>query len=92
MPVYTVRHFPSGQKGSGLATKTVSAPEPMTVRRLLAHIAELGDLPSAVCREGTPAGSPLILLNGRSVHAMDGLDTPLADGDTVSILTPVSGG
>ncbi len=33
-----------------------------------------------------------IFVNGRNVHYLDGLDTRLADGDTLTLLTPVAGG
>lgn len=31
-------------------------------------------------------------LNGRDVRALQGLETPVQDGDTLSILIPVAGG
>jgi molybdopterin synthase sulfur carrier subunit len=34
----------------------------------------------------------LILVNGRSVHILQGLDTPLADGDRVTIMPKAFGG
>ena len=32
------------------------------------------------------------MVNGVSVHSREGFDTPLADGDVVTILPPVGGG
>ncbi|UCH57600.1 MAG: MoaD family protein [Candidatus Bathyarchaeota archaeon] len=32
------------------------------------------------------------MLNGVNVHAMEGFDTPLRDGDVMAILPPVGGG
>ena len=34
----------------------------------------------------------LILVNGRSIHLLQGLDTPLADGDRVTIMPKAFGG
>ena len=34
----------------------------------------------------------LILVNGRSVHLLQGLDTPLTDGDQVTIMPKAFGG
>jgi sulfur-carrier protein len=33
-----------------------------------------------------------ILKNGRNIHFLSGLDTPLDDGDTIALFPPVAGG
>ena len=33
-----------------------------------------------------------VLVNGRNVYLLDGLDTKLSEGDTISIFPPVGGG
>jgi molybdopterin synthase sulfur carrier subunit len=33
-----------------------------------------------------------ILKNGRNIHFLAGLDTPLADGDVIALFPPVAGG
>ncbi len=33
-----------------------------------------------------------VFLNGRNVNAFDGLDTAIGEGDTLSVLPPMSGG
>jgi MoaD family protein len=33
-----------------------------------------------------------ILVNGRGLHVLQGLNTPLSDGDVVAIFPPVAGG
>ncbi len=37
-------------------------------------------------------GDLLILVNGRSIDILDGLDTRLKDGDVVTLLSPFAGG
>jgi molybdopterin synthase sulfur carrier subunit len=34
----------------------------------------------------------LIIVNGRQIHHLQGLDTPLADGDMIAIMPPLLGG
>ncbi len=34
----------------------------------------------------------IVLVNGRRIDNLDGLETPLSDGDVVSIFPPVAGG
>ncbi len=33
-----------------------------------------------------------VFLNGRNINALGGLDTPVNDGDKISVLPPLSGG
>lgn len=33
-----------------------------------------------------------LLVNGRGIHVLQGLKTPLADGDVIAIFPPVAGG
>lgn len=33
-----------------------------------------------------------VLKNGREVHHLEGMETPIADGDTIAIFPPVAGG
>lgn len=52
--------------------------------------AEFPDL--ALFEDGTLREYLSIMKNGRDVVHLEGLDTPLADGDTVSVFPPVAGG
>jgi molybdopterin synthase sulfur carrier subunit len=33
-----------------------------------------------------------VLVNGRGLHVLQGLDTPLSDGDIIALFPPVAGG
>ncbi len=33
-----------------------------------------------------------LLINGRGIHLLQGLDTPLSDGDIIAVFPPVAGG
>lgn len=45
-----------------------------------------------VSGEWTVKTSCVVLLNGQNVILMEGLDTPLKDGDEIWLLPPLSGG
>lgn len=42
--------------------------------------------------DGTVRGFITVLKNGREITYIDGLDTKLEDGDTLSVFPPVAGG
>jgi molybdopterin converting factor small subunit len=62
---------------------------------LLNHLAEKlgGDFTELVfdCR-GRPAAYCRFLVNGRDIHFLNGFDTALVEGDTVTIIPPIAGG
>ena len=65
-----------------------------TIRTLLAELMGrydgLGELMFA--DSGTLRDFVNILKNGRNVHFLAGLDTPLEDGDVIALFPPVAGG
>lgn len=74
---------------------TLHLPERSSVRDLLGLLAErydgvFGDL--LIGEESRIRQQVAILINGKGVGILNGLDTPLRDGDSVSILPAVGGG
>ncbi len=45
-----------------------------------------------VDKTGALTGKVHILINGRNIEWLQGMDTPIGDGDTVVFLPPVAGG
>ena len=69
-------------------------PKDATIRSLLAELTGryrgLDDLLFAA--PGTLRDLVNILKNGRNIHFLAGLDTPLDDGDLIALFPPVAGG
>jgi len=72
----------------------LDVPEGSTIRTLLAEITGryggLGELMFSA--PGTLRDFVNILKNGRNVHFLAGLDTPLDDGDVIALFPPAAGG
>ena len=73
---------------------TLDIPEGSTIRTLLAELTGryggLGELMFAAPE--TLRDFVNILRNGRNIHFLAGLDTPLDDGDVIALCPPVAGG
>jgi molybdopterin synthase sulfur carrier subunit len=88
-----VRLFGFGESPARSEDREMTLPSPATVSTLLGHLA--GQL-----RPAAPAGPAdsvdtqglLIVVNGRQIHHLQGLETPLEEGDAVAIMPPVLGG
>ena len=71
----------------------MALPSPATVATLLEHLAgELGPARAAGTSPEVDAQRLLIIVNGRQIHHLQGLDTTLETGDVVAIMLPVVGG
>jgi MoaD family protein len=66
-----------------------------TVRTVLeALVAAYSGLDSRLFETGTGSLLPYLFIemNGRDIRALRGLETPVQDGDALSVLIPVAGG
>ena len=76
------------------AKLTIDFPKGATIRTLLAELTGkyegLGELMFAAPE--TLRDFVNILRNGRNIHFLAGLDTPLDDGDVIALFPPVAGG
>jgi sulfur-carrier protein len=80
----------------GARETEISLPEGATLQGLLSRIKELwgNRLSPHLFQPGTDRLLPYITLmvNGRSIQFLSGLETMLRDGDEVLLLPPVAGG
>ena len=90
----TVKFFASFREVFGKSQ--VSVPVTKDVRALLDKLVE--EIGSKLSEQFYEPGTHKlrdtvnILVNGRGISLLNGLNTPLKDGDTVAIFPPVSGG
>jgi len=88
-----LRLFGLGEQAAGRTERTMHLVRGNTVGSLMAALRTEGSYLSAHFEEFAVAEDRLlILVNGRSVHILQGLDTPLTDGDQVTIMPKAFGG
>jgi molybdopterin synthase sulfur carrier subunit len=88
-----LRLFGLGKQAAGRTERTVHLGQGDTVGALMEALRTEGSYLSAHLKEfAVTEDRLLILVNGRSVHVLQGLDTPLADGDRVTIMPKAFGG
>lgn len=89
-----LRLFATFREAVGQKTLTRSYHEPVTVRSVVADLEEsFPDLDGVLLNdEGDLRSTVTVIRNGRHVAHFDGVDTALADGDTLGVMPPVSGG
>lgn len=66
------------------------APVGTVLRQLAAHHPALGE--KLWDDSGRMTGLVTVLLNGRSIEYLAGMETPITDSDTLSLFPPVGGG
>lgn len=92
MPAVQVQLFATLREVTGTSRLTVEASSVREVLSLLAS--QYGE--ELRRRLFTPVGqlqeTVAVLVNGRNIRFVQGLDTPLRAGDTVTLIPPVAGG
>jgi molybdopterin synthase sulfur carrier subunit len=72
----------------------IPVPQAETVRGLLERLGD--DNPAfssrALQNDGNLMPAVIILLNGRNIQSLDGLESRLNEGDVVAIFSPIAGG
>ncbi len=78
----------------GVSTIQLTLPGPITMRDLLDRLVEVH--PTLADKlwdaQGNWSGFVTVLLNGRSVEYLQGLETPVREEDVISLFPPVGGG
>jgi len=88
-----LRLFASFREAVGTKTIHRDFSEDATVETVLQGLEdEFEGLEDEFIEDGEIRPQVNVLKNGREVLHLQGLDTPLADGDTLSIFPPVAGG
>lgn len=89
----TLRFFATFREAVGSKTVSHEYADDARVGDVLESLeAEYEGLAGNLLEDGGMKPQINVLKNGREVLHMDGLDTELADGDTLSIFPPVAGG
>jgi molybdopterin synthase sulfur carrier subunit len=93
--VLTVKFIGALRHISGKTQLTVNFDEGMSLKGLLAKLRQgLPDLKKSMngLQMGDSASNALILVNGREISVLNGLETKLSDGDEVVFIPVVHGG
>ena len=87
-----LRFFANYREAVGQKTVEDEYPDDFDVGDLLRGLEDEYGLDGELVEDGQVRAQVNVLLNGRNILHEDGLDTPLEDGDTVSVFPPVAGG
>jgi len=88
-----LRFFATFREAAGGKTVAAEYPDDSTVGDVLRALEdEYEGMAGRLIVDGGLAPQINVLKNGREVLHLDGLDTPMADGDRLSVFPPVAGG
>ena len=89
----TLKFFATFREAVGSKTVDREFPDASTVGGVLDALeADHEDLAGDLLVDGDLRPQINVLLNGREVLHMDGVDTDVSDGDTIAVFPPVAGG
>ena len=81
-------------KALGQKTKELDIQEGVTVRQAIDNLIEVGgqDLHDLIIDDDHISGNLIVMLNRRDISTLSGEDTPVEDGNEITILPHVQGG
>lgn len=90
----TVKLFATLRDLTGKKTITVPFEEGQTVRKLIEDISQLEPTlhTEIIDKNGEMTGLVHILVHGRNIEWLEGLDTPIKKSDQITLLPPSAGG
>lgn len=89
----TLKFFATFREAVGSKIVDRSFPDASTVGDVLAALEDEYDgLAGGLLEDGALKPQINVLLNGREVLHMDGVETAVSDGDTIAVFPPVAGG
>jgi len=93
--VLTVKFIGAMRHLSGKTQMSVGCEEGMTLKQLLAMLSEQApglEKSFSDPQAGDSASNALILVNGREISVLQGLETKLSDGDEIVFVPVIHGG
>ncbi|MFC7116134.1 ubiquitin-like small modifier protein 1 [Natronoarchaeum sp. GCM10025703] len=87
-----IRSFAGFREALGQKTVTTTAPEEATVGDVLRELDEEHPELEVFDTDGSPREYITVMKNGKDITHMEGMETRLDDGDTISAFPPVAGG
>lgn len=88
----TVKYFASVREYMGKKTDVVTKDNIKVVDLIKSLEGENGNLDKLLLKGGKLKPQYKIMINGRDIEFLDGIDTRVKDGDIVAIFPPVGGG
>jgi sulfur-carrier protein len=91
---YEIKLFAGLRTAAGAKSVIITGPDRLFVAEMLKIFTESHPKLKAMVwsEDGKFSGSILILINGKDIRRLSGLDTQVNPGDKIEIFPPVSGG
>lgn len=85
----TIKVYKTLREKLGWKTRKLLFDEPLTIKGMLE---KLPDLAKAIREYEEKGYAPLIMVNGRRIEFINGYNTRLRNGDTITVFPPSAGG